>query len=52
LSLESVFAVVGGMILLGENLSQREILGCTLMFIAIILTQIPQENTSKPKQEV
>ncbi len=43
LSFESVFAVLAGMILLGEVLSGREILGCCLMFIAIILTQLPQK---------
>lgn len=44
LSLESVFAVLGGMLLLNEALSIREIFGCVLMFTAIILTQIPQKT--------
>lgn len=44
LSLESVFAVLAGMVLLGESLSFREGLGCALMFIAIILTQIPSKS--------
>lgn len=40
LSLESVVSVLAGWILLGETLSPREILGCVLMFGAIILAQI------------
>ena len=40
LSLESVVSVLAGWILLGETLSPREILGCVLMFEAIILSQI------------
>lgn len=43
LSLESVFAVLAGMVLLKESMSYREIIGCILMFIAIILTQLPQK---------
>ena len=40
LRLESVVSVLAGWILLGETLSPREILGCVLMFGAIILAQI------------
>ena len=39
MSLESVFAVLTGM-LFGEHMSQREIIGCVLMFIAVLLAQI------------
>ncbi|MDR1068915.1 MAG: DMT family transporter [Clostridiales Family XIII bacterium] len=41
MSLESVFSVIGGMIILGEKMSGREILGCVLMFAAVILAQLP-----------
>lgn len=41
LSLESVFSVMAGVIILGDRLSGREILGCCLMFSAVILTQLP-----------
>ena len=44
LSLESVFAVLGGMLILDEILLPRQIFGCFLMFGAIILTQIPQKR--------
>ena len=41
LSLESVFSVLAGWILLQEKLGLREILGCVLIFAAIILAQLP-----------
>ena len=40
LSSEAVFAVLGGMFILGETLSCREILGCFVMIAAIIISQI------------
>ncbi len=40
MSFESVFAVVGGWMILGETLSLREIFGCIVMFAAIILVQL------------
>lgn len=39
LCLESVFAVLFGWLLLGETLSMKELLGCILMFVAIVLAQ-------------
>ena len=47
LSLESVFAVIAGMLFLSEGMSIREISGCILMFMAIILTQLPQKANQK-----
>jgi len=41
LSLESCFSVLGGFLFLQETLSARELLGCALMFAAIILAQLP-----------
>ena len=40
LSLESVFGVLGGAILLGEVLSPREYVGCAVIFAAVILSQL------------
>ena len=45
LSLESVFAVLSGMILLNESLSNRELIGCILIFFAVIFTQIPEKKS-------
>lgn len=39
--MESVFSALGGWILLGEGLSLTEIAGCALMFLAIVLTELP-----------
>lgn len=44
LSLESVFAALAGAVVLGEVLSGRELTGCIIMFIAIILAQLPQRT--------
>ncbi len=40
MSLESVFAALGGWIISGNALSYREIIGCVLVFFAIIVAQI------------
>ena len=41
MSLESVFAVLFGWLLLHERMSSAELSGCVLVFIAVILSQIP-----------
>ena len=46
LSLESCISVLAGWLILGQNLSGREIFGCVLMFGAIILAQLPQKGTA------
>ena len=40
LSLESVFAVISGAIILHQRMTGREYLGCVLMFVAVILAQL------------
>jgi len=47
LSLESVVSVLAGLLLLGQQLSLREILGCVFMFAAIIMAQLPDHRTLK-----
>ena len=44
LSLESVISVLAGWILLKEMLTGRQIWGCVLVFVAVILAQIPVKN--------
>ena len=44
LSLESVISVLAGLLILGQKLSERELIGCVLMFIAIILAQLPKKE--------
>ena len=41
MSLESVFAVLGGWWLLGETMTPWETIGCVLVFAAVILSQLP-----------
>lgn len=48
LSLESVFSVLAGWVVLGQVMSMREICGCVLMFAAIILAQLPERKTVQP----
>ena len=50
MSLESVFAVLSGWLVLGESLSPKEIIGCLLVFVAIILAQIQLPLSKKEKQ--
>ena len=42
LSLESVFAVVSGWLILDEKLAAIQVLGCVLIFIAVILSQFKE----------
>ena len=44
MSLESVFAVISGALILKERMNLQEIFGCIIMFTAIILVQIPERN--------
>ena len=44
LSLESVFSVLAGWVLLGQRLSFKELFGCVLIFCAIILAQLPEKK--------
>lgn len=48
LSLESVFASLGGLIILHENLGFRGYLGCILMLSGMLLSQL--QNFKKPDQ--
>ena len=44
LCLESVFAAVGGWLLLGQVLSAREMAGCAVMLAACVLAQLPEKR--------
>ena len=50
MSLECVFAALGGWLISGNRLSPREFLGCALVFSAIVLAQIPafSKKTTQP----
>lgn len=44
LSLESVFSVLAGWVILGQSLNGKELFGCVLMFVSIILAQLPEKK--------
>jgi len=50
--LESVFAVIAAWLILHEQMSSREACGCIIMFIAIILSQVPEWLSSKKKAAI
>lgn len=44
MSLESVFAVLGGWLILHETMTPWETIGCCLVFCAVILSQLPSRK--------
>lgn len=49
LSMEAVFSAIFGFLILSEVLNTRELFGCTLMFSAIIISQLPDKrDTTMP----
>ncbi len=51
MSLESVFSVIAGAFILKEKMSSRELIGCALIFTAIIIAQIPVKSRKTTKQK-
>lgn len=53
MSLESVFAALGGWVILGESLGVVELAGCALVFLAVLMAQVPDwmENARKKSLE-
>lgn len=47
MSLESVFAAIGGWWLLHERMSGTELLGCGLVFAAVVISQLPGKNEAR-----
>ncbi|MBR2472800.1 MAG: DMT family transporter, partial [Clostridia bacterium] len=50
MSLESVFALLLSWMITGERLLAREYIGCLLVFMAVILSQIPTEKLKLKKK--
>lgn len=51
LSLESVWAALGGALILHESMSIKEIIGCVLLFAAVVISQISFNFKFKQKKE-
>ena len=51
MSLESVFAALSGWAILGETMLPKELIGCALVFTAVILAQMPVKNLSNQIKE-
>ena len=47
MSFEAVFAALTGFIILNEILTIRELLGCALMFIAVVVAQLPEKQKER-----
>ena len=52
LSMETVFASIGGFLILGEKLSPRGILGCFLMLSGILISQLQFPERKKVKDSI
>lgn len=50
LSLESVFAALASWAIMNETRTQKELFGCVLVFIAIILAQLPEKTPQENKK--
>ena len=46
LCLESVFAAISGAVLLHESMSPRELMGCAVIFAAVIISNLPEKKAS------
>jgi len=49
MSLESVISALSGWLILHQSMSGRELLGCVLMFAAIVLAQLPSRKKEEKK---
>ena len=50
-SMESVFSVIGGAVILGQRMTAREYIGCALIFIAVVIAQIPGGRPRKKTED-
>ncbi len=50
MSLESVFSVLGGWLILGQRLTPLELTGCAIIFAAVLLAQVPVPTHDSSKE--
>ena len=51
LALESVFGIIGTALFLGQMLTPREYLGCAIVLVAVVLSQIDLEAIAKKRKK-
>ena len=51
MSLESVFGVLFGTLILSEAMTGREILGCVVIFAAVIISNLPEKKVKLPDSQ-
>ncbi|MBQ5950810.1 MAG: DMT family transporter [Lachnospiraceae bacterium] len=49
MSMESVFALLSGWVMLRQGMTGRELFGSALIFAAVLLTQMPEKRTEEKK---
>lgn len=47
MSTESVFAVLAGWLIMGDKLTVKELLGCAIIFVALIIAQLPNKKRTE-----
>ncbi len=52
LSLESCFSVLAGFVLLHQSLTPMELIGCALMFAAVLLAQVQPKAVNEQKEDI
>lgn len=50
MSLESVFAALGGWLILNSTMTRAELIGCALVFAGVIISQLPTKKLSSPSK--
>ena len=51
MSTEGLWAVVFGFLILGEKMTERELIGCAFMLVAVVISQLPvPTKKSKPEE--
>ena len=50
LSLESAFAAISGALVLHESMTLRQLLGCAVIFCAVILSNLPEKQAKLPNE--
>ena len=47
MSTESVFAVLAGWLIMGDKLTVKELLGCAIIFVALVIAQLPNKKRTE-----